>query len=216
MIRFGHLDIDFDDRVLRPRPWTARQSEWAAELLADLPDGPVLELCSGAGQIGLLTVALQERPLVCVDANPVACDFTRANADRAGLGHLVEVREGDMEHAMDPEERFSLVIADPPWVPTAQVERYPEDPRLAIDGGEDGMLIAKMCLATIERHLSPGGAAVLQLGTTAQAQRVLEMITGSDLSVHEVRDWPGEGVLVHIARAAQPSMAEPADGYLRA
>lgn len=216
MIRFGHLDIDFDDRVLRPRPWTARQSEWAAELLAGLPDGPVLELCSGAGQIGLLTIALVERPLVCVDANPVACDFTRANADRSGLGHLVEVREGDMEHAIDPEERFSLVIADPPWVPTAQVERYPDDPRLAIDGGEDGMLVAKKCLATIERHLSPGGAAVLQLGTAAQAQQVLEVVAGSDLSTQEVRDWPGEGVLVHIARSAQPSMAGPDNGYLSA
>ncbi|MDQ4114173.1 MAG: class I SAM-dependent methyltransferase [Actinomycetota bacterium] len=213
MIRFGHLDIDFDDRVLTPRTWTVRQSEWAAKLAAELPDGPMLELCSGAGQIGLLAAALTGRSLVCVDADPVACEFARANAERAGLAHLVEVREGSMEHALDPDVRYWMVIADPPWVPTAQVERYPEDPLMAIDGGIDGMLVAEKCLATTARHLSPGGAAVLQLGTTGQSDRVLEMVEGSDLTIEEVRDSPGEGVLVHIARAPRPSMSDPAVGY---
>lgn len=216
MIRFGHLDIDFDDRVLSPRTWTVRQSEWAAKLAAELPDGPMLELCSGAGQIGLLAAALTGRRLVCIDADPVACAFTRANAERAGLAHMVEVREGSMEHALDPDERYWLVIADPPWVPTAQVERYPEDPRTAIDGGADGMLVAEMCLATTARHLSPGGAAVLQLGTTWQSDRVLEMVEGSDLTIEEVRDSPGEGVLVHISRAAAPGMSDSDSGYPRA
>lgn len=211
MIRFGHLDIDYDDRVLTPRTWTARQSEWAAELSAGLPDGPMLELCSGAGQIGLLAAAMAGRPLVCVDANPVACAFNRANADRAGLSHLVEVREGSIENALDPDERYCLVIADPPWVPTAQVERYPEDPRTAIDGGADGMLVAETCLTATARHLSPGGSAVLQLGTAAQADRLPDLIEGSGLSIQEVRDSPGEGVLVHLTRAA--SMAGADAGY---
>ncbi|MEI7059001.1 class I SAM-dependent methyltransferase [Nocardioides sp. CCNWLW239] len=214
MIRFGHLDIDFDERVLRPRAWTARQSEWAAELSAGLPDGPMLELCSGAGQIGLLAASMTSRRLVCVDANPVACAFTRANAERAGLADLVEVRHGSMEHALDPDERFCLVIADPPWVPTAQVERYPEDPRTAIDGGADGMLVAEACLDTIDRHLSPDGSAVLQLGTAAQAARLREMV--GDLRVQEIRDSPGEGVLVHLARAAESSMSGDPSGYRRA
>lgn len=217
MIRFGHLDIDFDDRVLTPRTWTVRQSEWAAKLAAELPDGPMLELCSGAGQIGLLAAALSGRRLVCVDADPVACAFARANADRAGLTHLVEVREGAIDRTLEPDEYFCLVIADPPWVPTAEVERYPEDPRTAIDGGgDDGMLVAETCLATVDRNLSPGGGAVLQLGTTAQADRVRELVAGSDLTIREVRDSPGEGVLVHIARAARPSMSDRPAGYQRA
>ncbi|MFD7077044.1 methyltransferase [Nocardioides sp. NPDC059952] len=215
MIRFGHLDIDFDDRVLTPRTWTVRQSTWAVKLSAELPDGPILELCSGAGQIGLLAAALTGRSLVCVDADPVACAFTRANAERAGLAHLVEVRQGSMEEALDPDENFWLVIADPPWVPTAQVERYPEDPRTAIDGGADGMLVAERCLATTDQHLSPGGAAVLQLGTTGQADRLPKLVEGSDLTIEEVRDSPGEGVLVHLALAPgpEPGMSAATEGY---
>ena len=73
-LAFGPLTIAFDERVLRPREWTAAQSAWAADLMTSAPDGPVLELCSGAGHIGLLAVLLSSRPLVCVDASSVACD----------------------------------------------------------------------------------------------------------------------------------------------
>ena len=102
---FGELDIAYDDRVLEPREWTAAQSGWAAELMTVAPGGPVLELCAGAGHIGLLAVAASGRRLLCVDANPVACDYARANADAAGLADLVEVREGRLEEALAPEER---------------------------------------------------------------------------------------------------------------
>ncbi len=100
--RFGTLEIAFDDRVLRPREWTTGQSRWAAELLLDqAPAGPVLELCSGAGQIGLLAIAGSDRSLVCVDANQVACEFARANAHAAGLADCVDVREGRLEECLE-------------------------------------------------------------------------------------------------------------------
>ena len=72
--------------MLRPRAWTENQSRWAAELLPGAARrATVLELCSGAGQIGLLAVAGSERRLVCVDVNPVAAEYTRRNASAAGL-----------------------------------------------------------------------------------------------------------------------------------
>jgi len=114
-IAFGSLDITFDERVLRPREWTAEQSRWAAELIGPAPSGPVLELCSGAGQIGLLAIATEPRELVCVGLDPVACDFARDNALDAGPADLVEVRQGDLEAVLGPDEMFAVVIADPPW-----------------------------------------------------------------------------------------------------
>jgi release factor glutamine methyltransferase len=200
-IAFGPLQIEFDDRVLRPRPWTAAQSHWAAELLADVPDGPVLELCSGAGQIGLLAVHGSSRRLVCVDLNPVACDFARANAAAAGMQDQVEVREGRAAQVLRDDERFPLVIADPPWVPTAGTSRFPEDPLLAIDGGDTGLDVARECVATIEQHLLPGGRAVLQLGTTDQAQEVSRWLADG-LSVTRVETFGERGVLVQLERVS--------------
>ncbi len=200
-LTFGSLQIAFDEQVLRPRGWTAAQSLWAADLLPDLPEGPVLELCAGAGQIGLLAVLDSSRSLVCVDANEVACDFARANAQAAGIAERVEVRTGRLESALDPGERFSLVIADPPWVPRDEISRYPEDPTTAIDGGGDGMEVARACLRVIDAHLEAGGAALLQLGTAAQAAALADEdpVRRGSLEVVEVR--PEErGVLVRIDR----------------
>ena len=53
-LAFGSLTIAFDDRVLRPREWTAAQSDWAATLMATAPAGAVLELCAGAGHMVIL------------------------------------------------------------------------------------------------------------------------------------------------------------------
>ncbi len=196
---FGELIIDYDDRVLEPRPWTVAQSRWAAELLPNAPDGPVLELCAGAGQIGLLAIAREPRPLVAVDLNPIACDYTMANAERAGLGHLVEVREGAMDAVLAPGERFSLVIADPPWVPSARTGEFPADPLLAIDGGHDGLDLARQCWMIADRHLLPGGAALLQVGTAAQARQLARELRGSSrLRLRETRSF-ARGALVVIA-----------------
>ena len=89
-------------------------------ILAGLPDGPVLELCAGAGQIGLVVAAETGRDLVQVDTGEVACGYARRNAATAGL--RTDVRCQDLRVALAPGERFPLVLADPPYAtPVAEV-----------------------------------------------------------------------------------------------
>lgn len=197
---FGELSIRFDDRVLRPRDWTVAQSTWAAELGPELPEGALLELCAGAGHIGLLALAALRRPLVAVDLNPVACHYLRLNARAAGLADLVEVREGRIDEVLGPAERFALVIADPPWVRRAETRTFPEDPVVAIDGGLDGLDVARSCVRAASEHLLPGGAMLLQLGTVGQVE-VLgpELASYGDLQVTDVRSFE-RGVLVRLDR----------------
>ncbi len=194
---FGSLSIAFDDRILRPRAWTADQSYWSSDLLSTAPAGPVLELCAGAGHIGLLALVESRRSLVCVDLSPVACSYARANAQTAQMSDRVEVREGPMETVLEDDERFGLVIADPPWVPQADLDRYPQDPLLAIDGGDDGLAVARLCVDVARNHLLPGGILVLQIGTTQQAQQLGAEVIGTGLALKETR--LGErGVLVRF------------------
>lgn len=200
-ITFGPLTIAFDHRVLRPREWTLAQSEWAADLMVTAPGGPVLELCAGAGHIGLAAIASTDRRLVCVDSSAVACDYTRVNARAADMADRVEVREARLEAALTPDERFPIIIADPPWVPRASTGSFPEDPLSAIDGGPDGLGVARACLSVIADHLAARGSAVLQLGTRAQADalRGEPGFTGGTLAMAEVRQHE-RGVLVRIDR----------------
>jgi len=206
---FGHLPIAYDERVLRPRPWTVAQSRWATELLQTAPEpSEVLELCAGAGHIGLLTLAMADAlpiRLVTVDVNPAACAYARRNAEAAGLGERVDVREGRIDAVLAPEERFDLVIADPPWVASSMTDRFPEDPQIAIDGGTDGLDIVRSCLEACDRHLVPGGAVVLQLGSPGQALRVQDHLwaTGSRLSAREIRPFGVQGVLMRLSAGAE-------------
>jgi release factor glutamine methyltransferase len=197
-IDFGGLQIAFDDRVLRPRSWTENQSRWAAELLPDLPSGDVLELCSGAGQIGLLAIAGSERRLVCVDVNPVAAELTRSNALAAGLQDRVEMREGRIDEVLAADEKFPLIIADPPWVRRSETQRFPEDPLLAIDGGDDGLIVVRACVTAVAAHLAFGGVALLQLGPGDQVAAVTRLLAGTGLRPTETREFGERGVLLRI------------------
>jgi methylase of polypeptide subunit release factors len=201
---FGSLTISYDSTVLEPRSWTTAQSHWAADLLRTSPEGPVLELCSGAGHIGLLAVALTPRRLVQVDVSPRACAFARANAAAAGLAVDVEVLEGPVDGALGPARRFAGVIADPPWVRSGEVGRFPEDPLLAIDGGQDGLDLARSCVEVAARHLEPGGWVLLQMGTPEQVDGLQAWLAGPSapaLVVREVRGYGDRGVLVHLGPA---------------
>jgi len=201
-VDFDGLTVCFDGRVLHPRAWTAEQSRWAARLLEDLPHGPVLELCAGAGQIGLSAVRRSQRRLVCVEADAVAASYAALNAQRSGLSDRVEVRERPLSLALRPDERFPLVVADPPWVRSTETGKFPEDPLTAIDGGHDGLDVARECVAVVGRHLGPGGAALLQLGTTGQAGALEQDLAHAGLTVVEVRDYR-RGVVALLEHAPE-------------
>lgn len=197
---FGGLSIAYDDRVLAPRRWTTMQSYWAAELLRDAPPGRVLELCAGVGHIGLLCTALEPRDMVLVDADPHACALARRNATVNRLVASIDVRHGDLQDVIRADESFVGVIADPPWVPSSETGRFPEDPLVAIDGGADGLSVARSCLAVMARHLVRGGWGILQLGTTAQAERLAEHCADKELglAVRETRVHQDRGVLARL------------------
>lgn len=199
-VRIDGLVVEYDERVLEPRPWTAMQSRWAIELLDQAPAGPVLELCTGAGHIGLIVAAATERHLIAVDLDPVACSFARLNAEGAGLTHRVEVREAQLATAAEPGERFVLVLADPPWVPTADIGRFPDDPTTAIDGGPHGLDVAHACVEAAASCTEPGADLLLQLGTEDQADLVSAAAVAGGGWRDQGRRTAARGVVLRLQR----------------
>lgn len=196
---FDGVTITWDPRILEPRAWTMRQSHWAEQLLRDAPPGDVLELCSGAGHIGLRAVLHDDRRLVMVDIDPVACSFARRNIDAAGLQDRVTVRQATLEDSVGPHEQFALIIADPPWVTSTGTREFSEDPLLAIDGGHDGLLVARACVDLAASHLLDGAGLLIQLGSVDQAEALCAE-TAFELS--SVLSEEGRGVVAHLTRPA--------------
>ena len=194
---FGPLRIDYSDEVLAPREWTLRQSEWAAALAATAPAGPILELCAGAGHIGLAAAVLGDRDLVQVEADPVAASFAALSAARAGRDGRTEIRVERLQSAIRPGERFPIVIADPPYLPSADVSRWPKDPVTAIDGGPDGLALIRDCLTVAASCLTRGGQLLLQVRGSEQADQ-LDLPAG--LRRRELRAVDAERAIVRLVR----------------
>lgn len=206
-VRFGPLDVAFDERVLVPRPWTLAQSIWAADLAATAGPGPLLELCCGAGHIGLAAAVAADRAIVQVDADPVAVAYARANAEDAGWADRTDVRCAPMDEALAAGERFPLMVADPPYLRHAEIDRFPDDPVTAIDGGDDGLALTRTCLAVAARHLLPGAPVVLQVAGPRQADQVHTLVARShrrDLVVDGRVAVDDERALVLLVKTGRP------------
>ena len=195
-IAFGPIVVEYERAVIAPRAWTLEQSVWAADLAATVPAGPILELYCGAGHIGLAAAHLCGRTLVQIDDNPAACEWARLNAKRLEL--VSDVRCEGVESALRIDERFPLVIADPPYLPSHQVMRFPEDPTHAIDGGHDGLVEVRRGLEVIADHLAPGGAVLLQVRGERQRDAVAELLAeiASPLTVTDTRSLNPERAIV--------------------
>jgi methylase of polypeptide subunit release factors len=198
---FGPLTLTYDETVLEPRPWTLAQSQWAAELLREDTAGPLLELCCGAGQIGLAAAALSGREVVLVDASTEACELARRNVESAGLEGACHVRHGPMDQVLTDDEMFVLVLADPPYLPSTDTFLFPDDPTHAVDGGHDGLELARTCLDVAARHTEPGASVLLQLRDLAQAEAFARELHDSHPLTHvETRVLDPRGAVLHLRR----------------
>ena len=158
--------------VLIPRPETELLVD---EALAHLPRGEpraLLDLGTGSGALAL--ALKRERPEALVTASDVsaaALAVARANAER--LGVAVRLIESDWFAAL-PGELYDLIVCNPPYV--ASDDRALADlryePRLALDGGADGLDSLRAVLGAAREHLSPGGLLLLEHGHDQRAALV--------------------------------------------
>jgi release factor glutamine methyltransferase len=153
-----------DGRVLVPRPETELVLEAA---LAALPQGGrALDLCTGSGALAV-SLAL-ERPaaqVLATDLSPDALAVARENADE--LGATVLLLEGDLYDPVPSGARFDVIVSNPPYVPRGELDTLPREvrrePRLALDGGDDGLALLRRVAAGAPPRLLPGGTLVLEM-----------------------------------------------------
>jgi release factor glutamine methyltransferase len=165
---FWGLEFAVGPGTLVPRPESETMIEAA---LAHLPRdraARVLDLGTGSGCL-LLTV-LHERPRargLGVERSAAALGWAARNRRALGLADRCLLIQGSWLDAVGGT--FDLVLANPPYVPAAEIDALMVDvrdhePRLALDGGDDGLAPHRLILAHLAAHLAPGGLAVLEIG----------------------------------------------------
>jgi release factor glutamine methyltransferase len=171
-VSFCGFEIAVNRAVLIPRPETELLAERAWQFLATLNPQPSTVLDFGTGS-GCLAIAIAAKcPAAVVHALEVssgALAVARANVTRHGLDGRVRFIQGDGFGALPAGARFDLIVANPPYIPTAEIGTLqPEvrefDPRLALDGGPDGLDCIRRLAAEGGVFLSPAGRLMLEFG----------------------------------------------------
>jgi release factor glutamine methyltransferase len=203
---FWTIELTVTPDVLIPRPETELLVESAINILA--PDQPANVLDLGVGSGAILFAILKERPHaigVGVDVSGNALAIARLNAEALGMSDRVDLRVSDW--ASDVEGQFDLVVSNPPYIPSKDIDTLqPEvarfEPRLALDGGVDGLNAYRAIITALPRLLKPGGAFALEVGI-GQAEDVRALAEAAGLSTGPAkRDLAGIPRVVNGGRAA--------------
>jgi release factor glutamine methyltransferase len=169
---FMGLEIEVTDGALIPRPETEEVVAEAVSLLKPRAAEAlnILELGTGTGCIAVaLAASLPQAMVYATDISKPALALAMRNA----LAHNVERRIRFINEDLFGEDaRFKgwadLLISNPPYIPTSQVDRLdPEvlkEPRMALDGGKDGLAALRAIVGAAPRYLKPGGWLVLEMG----------------------------------------------------
>lgn len=161
--------------VLVPRPETEHLIDEAlAHLRGASGNSPrLLDIGSGSGAIACtLAAELQGAEVTGTEISPTALDIACENARRLGVASRCEFILGDLAVPVRGR-RFDAVLANLPYVPTAQIAPAPDpvsfEPRLALDGGDDGLDLYRRLLPGLAASLQPGGLVLLEAAPASMA-----------------------------------------------
>jgi release factor glutamine methyltransferase len=177
---FYGISFAVDRRALVPRPDTETLVEVALDRTRSRSMyGRALDLCTGSDCVAVAFA--RSRPtwrVTASDISPEAASLAWENARRHGVAFSLGVKTGDL-YAPVAGERFELVTANPPYVPSAELAELAPDirvfePQQALDGGADGLDVVRAVVAGASRHLEPDGVLAVEVGHD-QAARVREL-----------------------------------------
>lgn len=204
---FRQLILAVDRTVLIPRPETEVLVDVALERLRPHPAPRVLDLGCGSGAIALALA--QEHPgarLVAADLSPRAVALARCNARQHDLEGRVGFLCGDLLAPLRPARQFDAIACNPPYVCRGAIaglapEVRDHEPRLALDGGEDGLDYYRRLATQAAGFLAPGGFLALEVGG-GQAEAVAGVARAAGFEIAQIRP--------DLARVPRVIVAQPA------
>jgi release factor glutamine methyltransferase len=226
MREFWSLSLSVSSGVLVPRPetetlveatlavWSEMQAEAsreprAASCVGEVASPTIVELCTGSGAVAIaLAMEIPTARILATDVSWRALRVARANALAHAVAGRIAFLRGNLWQAVNgqaPASSVDLVVANPPYVPTRDVATLmPEiqwEPRLALDGGADGLRVQRDIIATSPERIRPGGFLLLEIGAD-QAEVILALLgkTGRFETGRIFRDLAGRPRVIAARR----------------
>jgi ribosomal protein L3 glutamine methyltransferase len=158
-----------DERVIIPR-------SYFLEIIPQLDEigaGRAVDVCTGSGCLAiLLALRFPQAAIEAIDLSPEAIDVARINVRAHRLSRRVQLRRSDVFDAV-PMAAYDLIVSNPPYEPSALMAGLPEEfrkePRLALDGGRDGLDVIRKLLRQARERLKPNGRLLIEVGGLRKA-----------------------------------------------
>jgi len=191
---FCGFEMAVNRHVLIPRPETELLAEAGWQFLATRNQQLATALDFGTGS-GCIAIALAAKcpaaRIVALDLSAEALAIAQQNAVKNNVAERIEFRPGDGFAALRPEERFDLIVSNPPYIPSAEIatlqpEVRDHDPRGALDGGADGLDFYRRLAAEAKPLLKPGGKLMLEFGA-GQADAISSILADQNWQIDSVQ-----------------------------
>ena len=198
-VDFCGCTIKVDERVLIPRPETEQLAEIAIKTVEE--GDKVLDMCTGSGCLAIAIAkgcAGKNISVTAADVSDAAIMLAKENANlNSAVVHFVQTDLFD-----NIRGRFNVIVCNPPYIKTAEIaelDREVKDfePRIALDGGEDGLYFYRRLAREINRYVARGGMLILEVGED-QAAEVLRLFEKRDYAI-VIKDLEGKDRFLKIA-----------------
>lgn len=166
---FRTLNVRVDRSVLIPRPETELLVERVLDWARGSEDLTALDLGTGSGAIAIsLAIEGPFERVVGVDISVGALNVARDNVAEAGVEAKVELRHGSLFEPLRPDERFNVIVSNPPYVALEEARSLPEEvrdwePGVALYSGTTGLEVLGSIVRDAPKHLEPGGLLALEV-----------------------------------------------------
>ena len=191
---FCGYTLKVDERVLIPRPET---EEMVMMVVGAAEEGnSILDLCTGSGAIAIAAFKELEKynravKMTAVDISADALEVAKENAKRNDAKDIKFVQSDLFEKVRG---KFDIIVTNPPYIPTATIETLQREvrdhePRLALDGGEDGLDFYRRIAEGAPKRLARGGMLIMEVGE-GEAKKVVKLFKNCSYSMI-VKDFNG-------------------------
>jgi release factor glutamine methyltransferase len=190
---FYGREFRVDENVLVPRPETEHLIDEALRFI----DGPVrvLDVGTGCGAIACTIAAQTQARVDATEISEPAIAVARTNAQRLGVEDFCAFHHGDLAQPV-LGNRYDLIVANLPYIPTGDVPQRPEsagfEPRIALDGGSDGLALYRRLARQLPSLLNASGMALFECAppTIRDLVGIVEPVLG-DAQVAVINDYSG-------------------------
>ncbi len=206
---FFGLDFRVTPNVLIPRPETETLVMEVLQIVEDFPEPRILDVGTGSGCVAISIAVNQPRAQVTAsDVSKAALQVARKNADGHAVAERIQFLLGDLFAPMTSDQQFHIVASNPPYVTESEIGTLPADirlhePRPALDGGSDGLVVLRRLIEQAPTHLIDSGYLIFEI-SDGQGTRVCDLLNanGSYTDIEVVKDLAGQSRVVRALKVS--------------